>query len=86
MITERDRKVLRARVESRDHNPVCEDDLINSTDLRNLLDENDAFIAALKECAQASYLDEHDLEFKPTREALVAQRALAHIKPSHGSE
>ena len=35
--------------------------------------------AALSECAKASYLDEDELEFKPTREALVARAALAFI-------
>lgn len=33
--------------------------------------------AALEKCAGACYLDDHDLEYKPTREALIAQRALA---------
>lgn len=32
--------------------------------------------AALEECAKGSYLDEHDLEFRPTKEALIARQAL----------
>lgn len=32
--------------------------------------------AALEECTKACYLDDHDLEFKPTREARIARGAL----------
>lgn len=39
-------------------------------------DENERLREALTECAKASYLDEYELEFKPTPEALIAQDAL----------
>lgn len=48
-------------------------------DIHRLREENERLRAALSECAKASYLDEDELEFKPTREALVARAALAFI-------
>lgn len=39
-------------------------------------DEIERLRTALEECAKASYLDEHDLEFRPTKEALIARTAL----------
>lgn len=41
--------------------------------------ENVKLREALEECAKASYLDEYELEFKPTREALIAMAALAPV-------
>lgn len=44
-----------------------------------LANERERPRAALSECAKACYLDEYYLDFRPTREALVAQEALAGV-------
>jgi hypothetical protein len=52
-------------------------DLVNS--LLLAMNENELMRAALARIAEDSYLDDHDLEFRPTSAAIIAKDALSRV-------